>query len=58
MEILQYLLHIAAIVTVAEAAIGRRSGPLAKGAPKSAYWPVPPAPVGPAKPYVFVHGPT
>jgi len=38
MEILQYLLHIAAIFAVTEAAIGRRSGPLAKGAPQSAYW--------------------
>ncbi|KAF9741995.1 hypothetical protein PMIN02_007890 [Paraphaeosphaeria minitans] len=50
MKLLQYLLHIAAIFSAAEAGIARRDDPLAKGAPKSAYWPVPPQPKGPTKP--------
>ncbi|KAK7183131.1 hypothetical protein DPSP01_012154 [Paraphaeosphaeria sporulosa] len=50
MKLLQYLLHIAAISSAAEAAIARRADPLAKGAPKSAYWPIPPQPKGPTKP--------
>ena len=45
-----YILAIAACLISDVSAAAARTGALAKGAPESAFWPVPPTPKGPTKP--------